>query len=118
MDAQASGDPVAAYLQTQPPRLRSLAAAVRRFIRATAPELDETIKWGQPAYVFGTHNVLYLAVYADHVDLGFFEGALLEDTDRLLEGTGARLRHVKVRRTADLEQEGLRSLVRGAVAKA
>jgi len=113
-----AGDPVAAYLATQPPRIRGLAEGVRAWVRGLAPELDETLKWGQPTYVFGTHNVLYVAAYPDHVDLGFFDGADLPDPHRVLEGSGARMRHVKVRDAAALEEPALKALVRAAVERA
>jgi hypothetical protein len=32
-----------------------------------------------------------------YVNLGFYQGALLVDPKRLLEGTGKGLRHVKIR---------------------
>lgn len=39
----------------------------------------------------------YVNAFTDHVNVGFFLGALLKDPARLLEGTGKRGRHVKLR---------------------
>jgi Domain of unknown function (DU1801) len=38
----------------------------------------------------------YIAVYAAHINLGFYHGATLSDPSGILEGTGKGLRHVKV----------------------
>jgi hypothetical protein len=38
----------------------------------------------------------YVNAFKDHVNVGFFFGALLNDPARLLEGTGKRGRHVKL----------------------
>jgi hypothetical protein len=38
----------------------------------------------------------YIAVYAAHINLGFYHGASLDDSTGILEGTGKGLRHVKI----------------------
>jgi hypothetical protein len=39
----------------------------------------------------------YVNVFTSHVNVGFFHGAALPDTARLLQGTGKFMRHVKLR---------------------
>jgi hypothetical protein len=39
----------------------------------------------------------YVNVFTSHVNVGFFHGAALPDPDRLLQGAGKFLRHVKLR---------------------
>ena len=51
------------------------------------------------------------------VNLGFFQGASLTDPQGLLEGTGAKLRHLKLRTVADTEKAGVRALVKEAYAE-
>lgn len=97
------------------PPHRTVAEALRAAIRAAAPELVETVWMGTPAYV-GRKPVLYLAEYSDHVNLGFHRGARLGDPDRLLEGTGKGLRHVKVFRAAQARDPRLARLIREAAA--
>jgi hypothetical protein len=45
----------------------------------------------------------YVNAFKDHVNVGFFYGALLRDPAHLLEGTGKRMRHVKLRPGQDVE---------------
>jgi hypothetical protein len=39
----------------------------------------------------------YVNVFTSHLNVGFFHGAALPDPDRLLQGTGKFMRHVKLR---------------------
>jgi hypothetical protein len=41
----------------------------------------------------------------------FADGAALEDPDGIIEGTGRRVRRVKVRSVADAERPALRALI-------
>jgi hypothetical protein len=58
----------------------------------------------------------YVNVFKAHVDSGFFLGAELDDPARLLEGSGRRIRHVKVRSGTDLHFAALGALIDAAYA--
>jgi hypothetical protein len=105
---------VAQYVEQVDPALRPLFKAVRAFVRKHAPELKERLYMDVPSY-WSDDALLYLADYTRHVNLGFNQGAHLEDPHGLLEGTGKNLRHVKVRSKEDLTPE-LAALLREAVA--
>jgi hypothetical protein len=49
------------------------------------------------------------------VNLGFYYGAQLLDPEDLLEGTGKKLRHVKVREIAEVDRPALRELLQLAL---
>jgi hypothetical protein len=53
----------------------------------------------------------YVNAFKDHVNVGFFFGALLEDPARLLEGTGKRMRHVKLRPGREVNAAALSKLI-------
>jgi hypothetical protein len=53
----------------------------------------------------------YVNVFKAHVNVGFFHGADLPDPAGLLEGTGRRMRHVKVRPGAEPDAEALARLI-------
>lgn len=63
-----------------------------------------------------SHHHCYIAVYATHINLGFYHGASLADPDGLLEGTGKGLRHVKVSSAVAAGNPAIVKLVRAAVA--
>jgi hypothetical protein len=45
------------------------------------------------------------------VNVGFFQGAALPDPARLLQGTGKRMRHVKLRPGTAIDAASLRKLI-------
>ncbi len=106
-----------AYLRSLKPPIRDIAAALRAMILASVSQLEETIKYGSPHYGLpGTAGtVVYIADASRHVNLGFYDGALLKDRKGLLEGTGKRLRHVKVHTLEEARNPALAALVREAV---
>src|SRR5215472_19078472 len=91
---------VDAYIAGIDPKLRPIAEAARRAIRANGSSLTETVIMGVPCYV-GHRQVCYIADYSVHVNLGFHQGARLPDGSGRLEGTGKGLRHLKLRTPGD-----------------
>ena len=59
-------------------------------------------------------SICYIAVSTDHVNLGFHRGTDLSDPNRILEGTGKQMRHIKIRSISDLERPALRAYLREA----
>jgi hypothetical protein len=56
----------------------------------------------------------YVGVYKAHVSVGFFLGAELRDPKHLLQGTGKRMRHVKVKPGEKLDSAALSALIDAA----
>jgi hypothetical protein len=54
--------------------------------------------------------------FKDHVNVGFFQGALLHDPSGLLEGTGKRMRHVKLKPGSEADCAALGDLIDAAYA--
>ena len=60
--------------------------------------------------------VFSIAVFPRWVSLFFFQGVELPDPDRLLKGTGNRVRHIVLRDAGDLELPAIRALLKEALA--
>jgi hypothetical protein len=56
----------------------------------------------------------YVNAFSAHVNVGFLEGAGLDDPAGLLEGTGKRMRHVKVRWGEPVNEAALNELIGAA----
>jgi hypothetical protein len=56
----------------------------------------------------------YVNSFEGHVNVGFFYGALLKDPAGLLEGSGKRMRHVKLQPGTKLNTAALRDLIDAA----
>ncbi|NNF56493.1 MAG: DUF1801 domain-containing protein [Acidimicrobiales bacterium] len=102
--------------------MRPVAAALRELILDVHPEAVEVVRLGDRAATFGVgpkkmseaHS--YVLPYDNWVNLGFFWGANLDDPDSRLEGTGANMRHVKVRTLDEAADPTLRALIQEALA--
>jgi hypothetical protein len=87
------------------------------------PDACEVVRLGDRAATFGigpkknTEGACYVLPYKAHVNLGFFRGAGLPDPSGLQEGTGAQMRHVKIRSLQQLQAPALRALIEASVAE-
>ena len=57
----------------------------------------------------------YIMPFAAWVNLGFYKGTDLPDPEGLLEGTGNKLRHVKIRSLDAVERPSIRALLAAAL---
>jgi hypothetical protein len=62
-----------------------------------------------------SEHYAYIGVQSKHVNLGFYYGTSLPDPRVLLEGSGKRLRHVKVESTACARSPEVRVLLKEAI---
>jgi hypothetical protein len=56
----------------------------------------------------------YVNAFKAHANVGFFHGALLPDPAGLLEGSGKRMRHLKLRPGRELNAGALEDLIGAA----
>ena len=113
----------AEFLKLAPPGLRPVCASLRALIAALDGSSVEVIwpRLGIASYGVGprkmTQHYAYIAVQKAHLNLGFYHGASLPDPRGLLEGTGKRLRHVKLRNLPATSERALATLLRRAIAE-
>ena len=100
-----------------PPEIQTLALRARALLADIMPGITE-VPWARQkiaGYGIGpkkmSQHFCYIAPFKKHLNLGFMYGAHLPDPHNLLEGQGADLRHIKIRKAADLEHAGLRELI-------
>ena len=105
----------ALYLAGQSPKNRAVLRALRGFVKGAAPGLEESVKWGNGCWLKDGSPVAYVYSDTDHVQFGFLRGASLRDPKGLLQGKGQYVRHVKVRRAADIDPGAFGALLRQAV---
>jgi hypothetical protein len=105
-----------AYLDAQAPLQQSIIRKVRALVKRSAPQLVESVKWGNGCWVDGKAPIAYVYCAPDHVQFGFMNGSALADPRGLLQGSGRFVRHVKLCRAADVVPRVLAELLREAVA--
>jgi hypothetical protein len=89
-------------LSEHPPELQRIERALRVTIRAAFPDAVEQVDFGNKLIAFGRSmkiRGLLFAIIAHKtwVNLQLADGAELPDPEGLVEGTGKRIRHVKIR---------------------
>ena len=105
-----------AWLEGQLGELGRMAREWFQVMRACGDEVREVFHDGCPNACFGDVPFGYVNVFTTHVNVGFFQGALLADPAGLLEGSGKRMRHVKLRPGVEVNAAGLRALINAAYA--
>ena len=85
-------------------------------MRACGDDVRELLHDGHPTACVLDAAFGYVNAFRAHVNVGFFQGAELPDSDGLLEGTGRFMRHVKIRPGGELEPEALTRLIHAAYA--
>lgn len=85
-------------------------------IRDCGDDVRELLHDGHPTACVGDAAFAYVNAFKAHVNVGFFRGSELADPERLLEGTGKFMRHVKLRPGSPVDGAALRKLVEAAYA--
>lgn len=108
----ASHDPnVEHWLNRQPDDLHSIARHWFARMRACGDDVRELMHDGCPVACVGDAAFGYVNVFTAHVNVGFYNGAVLDDPAGLLEGSGKRMRHVKLRPHAQPNTSALEALI-------
>lgn len=102
---------------------RATLTRLRETILSIHPEATEVVRLGDRAATYGlgpkkmSEGYVYLMPQSAWINLGFYQGAGLPDPDGLLEGTGKKLRHVKIRDAGEVDDQGIIALIRAALAE-
>src|SRR5215831_7657685 len=104
--------------------IQELTIALRQLIlEELAPCCEYILEVYIISILYGpTHRmkdgICYIGVIKDHVNLGFIRGSELIDPQRILEGTGKQMRHIKIKNISDLERPAIRSYLQEACERA
>jgi len=77
--------------------LRQFARPWFEEMRGCGADVREILHDGHPTVCVGDAAFGYVNAFSAHVNVGFFHGAELNDPAGILEGSGKRMRHVKLR---------------------
>ena len=107
---------VEAWLSERPAELGAIARQWFVRMRESGDDVRELMHDGFPVACVQDAAFGYVNVFKAHVNVGFFFGAELYDPAGLLEGSGRRMRHVKMRPGAGLDVAALSTLIETAYA--
>ena len=94
--------------------LRCIAQVWFARMRRCGDDVRELIHDGCPVACVADAPFGYVNSFKSHVNVGFFYGAALEDPAGLLEGSGKRMRHVKLKSGGQPNTAALSGLIDAA----
>ncbi len=113
------------FLKPFDPEIQELALELRALVLEEMAPCYENIydAYSAVAIGYGTSDrlrdgIFHIAVYSNHVNLGFNDGASLDDPKGILQGSGKVIRHITMKASEDLERPELRAYIRRARKKA
>jgi len=88
-----------------------VAKAVRALVNRTVKGGEEYVNpWKIPSFDSNGPLCCFM-VGKEHVTFAFLRGAALPDPEKLLEGTGKSVRHLKLRCVPDVKRPGVKKLI-------
>ena len=69
-----------AYIAKSAPFARPILAHLREVVHAACPEVEETLKWSMPHFMY-RGMLCGMAAFKSHCTFGFWKGALIVDRD-------------------------------------
>ncbi len=102
------------YLSSYNEDMANLARDLRNMILDLVPDMNESIKWKNLFYEKNGF-ICAIVIHKNHVNLQFARGTELLDPDRILEGSGKKIRHMKIHNSKDINSEKLKNLITEAV---
>ena len=103
-----------AWFNSQEDELGSIARRWFDQMRKSGRDVRELLHDGCPVVCVGDAPFAYVNAFRAHVNVGFFHGAFLKDPAGLLEGTGKRMRHVKLKPGFECDARALTALIHAA----
>ena len=94
--------------------LRGFALPWFQRMRDAGADVRELVHDGHPVACVGEAAFGYVDAFRAHVNVGFYQGASLPDPAGLLEGSGKRMRHVKLRWGQQVNAAALSELIASA----
>ncbi len=101
------------YILNAKPSQIDILTRLRSWIFETFDPINESFKWKRPVY--GTQkDFCYLVCTKSTVNLGFYDATNINDPHHWLEGTGKKMRHIKIKQLDDYPKETIQKMLEEA----
>jgi hypothetical protein len=97
-----------------------LVKKAHKLILSIHPDTVIVPRLGEKSICYGlgpkkmSESYCYLIPFKDYLNLGFFHGTTIDPTG-VLEGTGAKMRHIKIYSAKDLENPKVTKFIKAAL---
>jgi hypothetical protein len=102
------------YIQKQKSPQKEICEKLRKIILTTFPDITEELIVGVPCYGHTKAEPCgkyYIAALKNHVNLGFSLKGLTKEEQKLFEGSGKTMKHLKVHSLKDIDEKKILSLL-------
>jgi hypothetical protein len=110
-------EPIEEFLSNYPEEIRRIIGELRKMARSAMPGAHEFLYYDAINYSLNDSplgRICYISPMEKYVTVGFLFGARLDDRHHMLEGSGKRARHVKIRKLEEAKNPAIRDLVKAA----
>jgi len=105
----------ARWAADQEPKQKRMVSVLRKLMKKVAPTMTESVKWGNGVWLGLEWPVAFLHAKEDHLQFGFFGGTGLLDPKKLLQGSGKHVKHIKIYKLSDIQEQAFTRLIKQAV---
>ena len=99
------------WAEQKPKVLRPIARKWFRTIQTCGEGVEVIFHDNHPIACVEEAPFVYIDVFAQHINLGFFYGAHFINTQNIMEGTGKSMRHIKLRPDSPDHEVAIRHLI-------
>jgi hypothetical protein len=102
------------------PKMAPIVKKAHKLILSIHPDAAIVPRLGEKSICYGfgpkkmSESYCYLIPFKDYVNLGFFHGVAI-DPDGVLEGTGAKMRHIKISSAEQLSSPKVSKFIKAAL---
>ena len=100
------------YIKDQEKDKRDIVKELVSIVEKAAPKGEQGIKWAQPVFWDDNGPFCFIRAHKNHVNIGFWRGAEMKDPKGLLEGTGEKMRHIKITGLKDIDKSAITDFVK------
>jgi uncharacterized protein YdeI (YjbR/CyaY-like superfamily) len=77
-----------AYIEKSAEFAQPILKEIRALVHAVCPEVEETIKWGFPNFMYKKAILCSMASFKNHCSFGFWLGGVMDDPEKILQRVG------------------------------
>ena len=77
-----------AYIAKAQPFAQPILKHIRELAHKGCPEVEETMKWSFPHFVYAGGTLCSMAAFKEHMAFGFWKASLMKDPHKILETEG------------------------------
>lgn len=110
-------DEISSFINSCSTEQQTITRELRDITQKNMPDAHELVYHAALGYSYSQSpfdRIIYIALATNHITYGFFFGGKLPDPTHLLEGTGKRMRHVKIKSVEDANNPALEELIKAA----